>query len=257
MVDPELRFLAASAVRQGDLNAALIIQASGLIRDTEIKDMDLRPVRQKDRFPRHAALVRHRRGIECQCPEHHRQQNGQMRDKGPVMPEAVLSVNGSSAEILPPAAHLLETGPQLLHPLGRQEDRVLHFGRPGGLAFYRPHHTADADQGAETEVQAKQHQQGLEVPAVKYSVQLKRQDRPVQRGVILRIPGDLPVLRDQRSRNRAGGDQAEQEDAEAHRAQRLKYFPMSISPFEKSCLLSYGRQLAYITDAVRLSEPRG
>ena len=163
--------------------------------------MDLRSVRQKDRFPRHAALVRHRRGVERQCPEHHRQQNGQMRDKGPVMPEAVFSVNRSAAEILPPAAHLLETGPQLLHPLGCQEDRVLHLSRPGGLAFCRPNHTADADQGTEAEVQAKQHQQGLEIPAVKYPVQLKCKDRPVQRGVILRIPGDLPVLRDQRSRH--------------------------------------------------------
>ena len=147
------------------------------------------------------------------------------------MPEAVFSVNRSAAEILPPAAHLLETGPQLLHPLGCQEDRVLHLSRPGGLAFCRPNHTADADQGTEAEVQAKQHQQGLEIPAVKYPVQLKCQDRPVQRGVILRIPGDLPVLRDQRSRDRAGSNQAEQENAEAHGAQRLKYFSHEHLPF--------------------------
>ena len=236
MVDAQFGFLAAPSVRQSDLHPAPIIQSACLIRDVKVRHMDLRAVLQKDGLSRHTGFIRHRRRVKRQRTEDDREQDGQMRDKGPVTADPVFAPDGSLSQRLALTVPVLKIRAQLLHPFGREKYGIRHGGSALGLAAGGAHHGPDAQQGTEAEIEAEQHQQRDEVPALKHTVEPERQDGRMGRGIILRVPGNLPPLRDQRPRHRADPDQDQQDNAETHGAQKSEQFFHGHVPFGKKKL---------------------
>ena len=133
-------------------------------------------------------------------------------------------VNNSAVQFHAVAVSVLEPGAQFFHALGTEENSVRHRGGTLGLTAGCAHNRSDAQQGTETEVEAQQRQQGDEIPALKHAVEPEHQDHRMRRWVVLCIPGNFAPLRDHGPRDRAGGDQAQQENAEAHGSHIAEHF---------------------------------
>ncbi len=156
-----------------------------------------------------------------------------MRDKRAVAADPVLAPDRRLAERFAFAAHIREVFPQLFDPFGCEQDGIGRFGGTLCFRFRRRHDRADAQQGAEAQVQAQQDEQGDEVPALEDTVKPQQQDDPVEGAVGLRVPGDLPPLRDHGADHRAEADERQQQKPEAHGAQVIEYFFHGAYPLYK------------------------
>ena len=230
--------------RQHDHNGALIVDTPALVLDLKILHGDLRPVLQVQGFARQAAHVRDLRGVERERAEEHHQQDRQMQQEAPVSAVAALAVDRDLADLLTLAALFEQVLAERIELVGREEHGVAHPGGTLRLTLRRLHDGADADDGAEREVQAQQSRDEDEVPALIDVVELQGKDRDVGGTVLLNIPGRLALLRDQRARHAAEGDKDQQEDAEAHRAQKIvDFLHKRTTPKENAARRAGGQRL--------------
>ena len=147
-----------------------VVEPARVVGDAEVVDVDLGPVLHEDGLPRHTLPVHDLRGVEGQRAENHRQQDGEVRDKAAVAAEAVFAPDRRAVQLLAFAVQRCEVLPQLFHPRGGKLHRVGRLGRARRLALRRADDASDADQGAQAQIQAQQHQQQDEVPALKHAV---------------------------------------------------------------------------------------
>ena len=224
IVHADLPGLALTAVRQLDADLAGKIETPARVLDGKAIDVDLGPVRHHDRFARQTGLIGHLGQIERRRADDHRQQDGQVRQKTAVAAEAVFRKDLALADLLALAAHRGKMVAQLPHALRCKAHRIRQLRRALALGPARRDDGFDAHDRAQDQIQTQHHEDHDEIPAGKDVVEPQLENRRVGALIVLHIPHRLVLLRNDGADDRTDGDEHEQQDAEAHGAQKRQDF---------------------------------
>ena len=211
-----------AAVGQADADHAGIVELALLVEHGKRIDKDLGAVVKLDRLAGTAGQILHLGQIKRHRAEDHRQQDGQVDQKGAPAAEAVFAEHIALADLFLFAANGRHIQPQLFKARGVEFLGVRKRGGALDLPAGGFERAAQHRGSAHEHAQAQQPHDQDEIPAFENVIEMRAVDKQIGAGIILRVIGQLASLRQQRTEAAAERHGGKQDIGKAHGAQDLK-----------------------------------